>query len=134
LIDNSWAFEKRIALLEGMAAITERMAHLVENLHDPADSDEFDRLLLERQACILQIDEIDGTTQIGMDIDAAHLPGLTKLLEKIAAHDNKITGRLRQEASSIKEQMGEQASRKKSMLTYNTNILARNSMVLDESK
>ena len=131
--DYSAAVEEKLALMRRMAYIGDKLTALVDIPEpQPEDNDSFERLLRERKECMEQVDVIDQSLPDDMAYDRECLAEMIELLKRISAADKGIIERVAQETTSLKQQIGEQMERKKSMLLYGTNVLAQKSMILDE--
>lgn len=126
--------DKKLALLEQLAALAEEQATLADTgLSKEENSAGFDRLSEVRRLCIEQIDIIDGQLT-----DQAYSPEKVAVLQTILARiqelDKKSSDIIGKETANIKKRLQDLANNKKNMLTYHTNILARKSMIIDKSR
>lgn len=134
-MDHGAQFDERIALLRQLAVIGDKLVDLAGNLEQqPLDEKIFNELFRERQECVERICAIDPALPDDASIDKEQLDEMLSLAERIAAADKTLLERISQETESLKRQISEQQERKKSMLTYGVNILARKNMIVDEEK
>ena len=127
--------EEKLTLLRQMADIGEALEILAGNLGQrQEDDDSFDSLLLERWGCIDRINAIDQSLPEDIVYESERLNEMITLLQKISASDKAAVERVTQETASLKQQISAQMERKKTMLVYGTDLLARKNIILDEEK
>jgi len=127
-------FEGKRVLLERVLSLGERLASLVGELAVPEVGEEFDRLLLERQDCLAQFDELDRLVPANAGYSEEQAARVAELLAGIDAATKQLIGSLTLESQALKQQMENHHLRRKGLLTYGTNVLAKKSMILDESQ
>ena len=132
--DRVGGFEKRIILLEQVLSLGAKLASLSGDLAAEETSGEFDRLLLEQQSYLEQIDEMDRLDPIESGYTKEQTLRTAELLTGINANTQQMIGNLTRESQSLKQQMEDHLLRRKSLLVYSNNVLAKKSMIVDQSQ
>jgi len=131
------AVTEKLALLEQIESLAREQAALAGSLADPEKAAGFDRLSAKRRRCMERIDDIDQYLTRNMANTAAEVE-ITSKMKKILEHIQEVDKRTRtaisNERAGIKSQIADLSRRKNGMLAYNTNILARKSMIVDKSR
>ncbi|MCG9968001.1 hypothetical protein L9W92_08025 [Pelotomaculum terephthalicicum JT] len=127
------AIDEKLALLVQIASIAEEQAALAGSLAEPEKAADFDRLLDKRQRCMNQVDVIDKNIST-QGYDNELVSKMKTILEHIQDLDRETYEAISKEANVLKNQIADLARRKKGLFTYNTNIMARKSMIVDKSR
>ncbi|OPX88172.1 MAG: hypothetical protein A4E53_02118 [Pelotomaculum sp. PtaB.Bin104] len=133
------AIDEKLFLLGQIASMAEEQAALAGSLlAEPEKTADFDRLIDARQRCMEQIDAIDKHIDKYMtnSVSIAHemVSKIKTILEKTLELDKKTYAAIFNETIVLKNQLADLSRRKKSLTVYNTNILARKSMIVDKSR
>jgi len=127
------AIDEKLALLGQIASIAEEQAALAGSLGEPEKAADFDRLLDKRQRCMNQVDVIDKNIST-QGYDNELVSKMKTILEHIQDLDRETYEAISKEANVLKNQIADLVRRKKGLFTYNTNIMARKSMIVDKSR
>ncbi|OPX94327.1 MAG: hypothetical protein A4E53_00078 [Pelotomaculum sp. PtaB.Bin104] len=127
-------------LAGAIESLAREQSALAGSLADPEKAACFDNLLNARQRCMEQIDDIDKyLTRINSNVntkdnDSEIVSKIKKTLEHIQELDKDIYTAIFNNRNGIKSQITDLSHRKKSISSYNANILARKSMIMDKSR